>query len=191
MVSQYVPYTIKLNETSMSLTQNKQHRLNAINRLTPGKTKLKPLIFVSFICYISTRELFYFQFSNMISVTDPFPSKNTSHCLIIDYKTERTFQKLQLKTDVKACEHIRDILVSHRVPIQSEQRQRSQRRRQSNILFWLQFWLLKSRFYAILLLTIPLSLQWISPAKVKEKIHFIDSNCHHGLVRRVAGGKAH
>ena len=71
----------------------------------------------------------------MISVTEPFQSKNTSHCLIIDYKTERTFQKLQLKTDLKGCEQIRDILISHRVAIQSEQSQRNQRRRQSNILF--------------------------------------------------------
>ena len=47
MVNQYVPYTIKLNETSMSLTQTKGNQ-NLMNRLTPGKTKLKPLIFVSF-----------------------------------------------------------------------------------------------------------------------------------------------
>ena len=46
MVNQYVPYTIKLNETSMSLTQIKGNQ-NLMNRLTPGKTKLKPLIFVS------------------------------------------------------------------------------------------------------------------------------------------------
>ena len=47
MVNQYVPYTIKLNETSMSLTQIKGNQ-NLMNRLTPGKTKLKPLIFVSY-----------------------------------------------------------------------------------------------------------------------------------------------
>lgn len=152
MVNQYVPYTIKLNETSMSLTQIKGNQ-NLMNRLTPGKTKLKPLIFVSFfllnhfvhggifvpLCTNWLSKIFFHlcfvQFSNMISVTEPFQSKNTSHCLIIDYKTERTFQKLQLKTDLKGCQQIRDILISHRVAIQSEQSQRNQRRRQSNILF--------------------------------------------------------
>ena len=45
MVSQYVPYTIKFFEECMQLQQIK-HGNSLIHRLTPGKPKLTPIIYV-------------------------------------------------------------------------------------------------------------------------------------------------
>jgi len=104
MVSQYVPYTIKFFEECMQLQQIK-HGNSLIHRLTPGKPKLTPIIY----------------FTNMISVSPVTQSKGDTFSVVIDYKTERNFLKLQIRTDQTSAIAIKDILAYHRVPLSTQE----------------------------------------------------------------------
>ena len=54
--------------------------------------------------------LYSIQFTNMISVSPVTPSKGDTFSVVIDYKTERNFLKLQIRTDQTSATAIKGML---------------------------------------------------------------------------------
>ena len=71
----------------------------------------------------------------MISVSDIRPSGKNTFQLVIDYKTDRMFQKLELRSDRPSISAIRDKLLYHRVQLQSDSTSIRNSQRRKSVFF--------------------------------------------------------